>query len=123
MHLFLIGLFGGFGCISRYLVSGWVHAWLGRDWPYGTLTVNILGSLLLGLIMEGSLRTALLGPEVRMGITVGFMGGFTTFSTFSYETVRLLEDGSWLLAGANATANLIFCLLGAGIGIMLARQL
>jgi len=123
VHLLYIGLFGAFGCLSRYLVSGWVYAWLGRGWPFGTLAVNILGSLLLGLVMEGSLRTALLGPGLRMGITVGFMGGFTTFSTFSFETVRLLEEGSWLLAGANAAANLVFCLLGAGIGIMLARQL
>jgi len=123
MHLVYIGLFGACGCLARYFFSGWTYQLLGRGLPFGTLAVNVIGSFLLGLIMEGSLRSTLLSPEVRMGITVGFMGGFTTFSTFSFETVRLLEDGSLWQAGANVILNVILCVIAAGIGIFLARQL
>ena len=123
MQLFYIAGFGALGCLSRFLVSGWVYALAGRGLPYGTLAVNIIGSLLLGLIMEGGLRSALLSADMRMGLTTGFMGGFTTFSTFSYETIRLLEDGSLLAAGINILLNVLVCIIFAGLGIVLARQL
>ncbi len=123
MQVFYIALFGAGGCLARYFLSGWTHALAGRGFPYGTLAVNVAGSFLLGLVMEGSLRSTLLTPALRIGITVGFMGGFTTFSTFSYETLRLLEDGSFLQAGANVLLNVAVCLLFAGMGIFLARQL
>lgn len=123
MQIFYIAIFGASGCLSRYLVSGWVYSLLGRGLPYGTLAVNIIGSLLLGLIMEGSLRSAILPADIRVGLTVGFMGGFTTFSTFSYETVRLLEEGSYLQAGGNVLLNVLICLVFAALGIFLARQL
>ena len=123
MQLIYIGVFGALGCVSRYLASGWFHSLLGRSLPYGTLMVNIVGSFLLGLLMEGSLRSTLLSPEVRIGITVGFMGGFTTFSTFSYETIRLIEEGSFLHAGANIVLNVVVCIFFAALGIFLARQL
>jgi len=123
MQIVYISVFGGLGCLSRYLVSGWVYNVAGRSLPYGTLAVNILGSLLLGLIMEGSLRSTLLPPDLRVGLTVGFMGGFTTFSTFSYETVRLLEEGSYLQAGGNVLLNVLICLTFAALGIFLARQI
>ncbi|MBE0597085.1 MAG: fluoride efflux transporter CrcB, partial [Desulfuromonadales bacterium] len=116
-------LFGAMGCLARYLVSGWTHELLGRGFPWGTLLVNVAGSFLLGLLMEGSLRSTLLTAELRMGLTVGFFGGFTTFSTFSYETVRLLEEGSFLHAGANALLNVLVCICFAAFGILLARQL
>lgn len=109
--------------MTRYMVSGWVYSFAGKSLPYGTLAVNIIGSLLLGLIMEGSLRSTLLGPELRFAITVGFLGGFTTFSTFSYETVRLLEEGSLVAAGANVFFNVAVCVVAAFIGIYLARQI
>ncbi len=123
MKLLYLGIFGGLGCVARYLMSGWVYNLAGRAIPYGTLAVNVIGSLLLGLIMEGSLRSTLLSPELRIGITVGFMGGFTTFSTFSYETVRLLEEGSLVAAGANILLNVTVCIAAAVIGIYLARQI
>jgi CrcB protein len=123
MQLFYIALFGSLGCLARYFVSGWTYALAGRGLPYGTLAVNVVGSFLLGLLMEGSLRSTLLTPELRMGIAVGFLGGFTTFSTFSYETVRLLEEGSLLQAGANILFNLVICILFAAMGILAARQL
>lgn len=122
MKLFYLGLFGGFGCVARYLLSGWVYSLAGRALPYGTLAVNVLGSLLLGLIMEGALRSTLLSAELRLAMTVGFLGGFTTFSTFSYETVRLLEEGSLAAAGANVLLNVVVCIVAVMIGIYLARQ-
>jgi len=123
MQLAYIGIFGALGCLARYFVSGWTYALAGRGLPYGTLVVNVVGSLLLGLIMEVSLRSTLLSSELRLGLTVGFLGGFTTFSTFSYETFRLLEEGSLLQAGANIVLNVIVCIVCAGLGILLARQL
>ncbi len=123
MKFLYLGIFGGLGCVARYLMSGWVYNLAGRAIPYGTLAVNVVGSLLLGLIMEGSLRSTLLSPDLRIGITVGFMGGFTTFSTFSYETVRLLEEGSLVAAGANILLNVTVCIAAAVIGIYLARQI
>ena len=123
MKILYLGIFGGFGCVARYLVSGWVYDLSGKALPYGTLAVNVVGSLLLGLIMEGSLRSTLLSPELRFGLTVGFMGGFTTFSTFSYETVRLLEEGSLVAAGANVLLNVTVCIVAALAGIYLARQM
>ncbi len=123
MKILYLGIFGGLGCVSRYLVSGWVYNLFGRSIPYGTLAVNVIGSLLLGLIMEGSLRSTLLSPELRIGLTVGFMGGFTTFSTFSYETVRLLEEGSLVAAGMNILLNVTVCIAAAVVGIYLARQI
>lgn len=111
------------GCVARYMVSGWVYTLAGKALPYGTLAVNVLGSLLLGLIMEGSLRSTLLSPDLRFGITVGFLGGFTTFSTFSYETVKLLEEGSMIAAGANILLNVSVCVVAALVGIYLARQM
>jgi len=93
MQIIYIGLFGALGCLSRYFVSGWTYALVGRGFPYGTLAVNMVGSFLLGLVMEGSLRSTLFTPEVRMGITVGFMGGFTTFSTFSKFSKFSISSG------------------------------
>ena len=123
VKILYLGIFGGLGCLARYLVSGWVYQLAGRTIPYGTLAVNVLGSFLLGLIMEGSLRSTLLSPELRFGLTVGFLGGFTTFSTFSYETVRLLEEGSLVAAGANVILNVTICVAAALVGIYLARQM
>ena len=122
MQIVYIGLFGALGCVSRYLVSGWVLGAAGVALPYGTLAVNLTGSFLLGLIMEGSQHSALLSPEIRLGITVGFMGGFTTFSTFSYETIRLLEDGSLGAATANILLNVLVCVFAAALGIFVARH-
>ena len=123
MKILYLGVFGGMGCIARYLVSGWVYTLAGKTLPYGTLAVNVTGSLLLGLVMEGSLRSTMLSPDLRFGLTVGFLGGFTTFSTFSYETVRLLEEGSVVAAGANILLNISVCIVAALLGIYLARQM
>jgi CrcB protein len=116
MQLVYIGICGACGCMARYWVSGWTYALLGRGFP------NVLGSFLLGVVMEGSLRSSLLSPALRVGITVGFFGGFTTFSTFSFETCRLLEEGSFFQAGANMLINVLLCVAMAALGIYLTRQ-
>ena len=109
--------------MTRFLVSDWTYQLVGRSLPYGTLLVNVAGSFLLGFLMTFGLRSTLLSPEVRVGLTVGFMGGFTTFSTFSYETLKLLEEGSNWQAGANIVLNISLCLVSALLGMLVARQL
>lgn len=123
MHeVLLIALAGAFGSIARYWMSGWTYQALGERFPYGTLAVNVIGSVLIGAIMHVGLSTELIPRSARLAIAVGFLGAFTTFSTFSYETVRYLEDGAWWLAGANAAANLILCLSGVWIGLKAAQS-
>ncbi|RNC66603.1 MAG: fluoride efflux transporter CrcB [Desulfuromonadales bacterium] len=122
--ILIIALFGALGCVSRYLLSGWVYSLIGgKSFPYGTLAVNVVGAFLIGLIMEFGLRSTLISQELRVGLTIGFLGGLTTFSTFSYETFRLLEDGEFVTATVNVLASVIVCLACTWIGIMAARQL
>ena len=118
-----IAIFGAAGCLSRYYLSGWVYGILGRSFPYGTFAVNIIGAFIIGLIMEFGVRSTLIPPSIRIGLTVGFLGGLTTFSTFSYETFRLLEDGEFLIASANALLSVMTCLLFTWLGIIAARYL
>jgi CrcB protein len=118
-----IALFGALGCLARYFLSGWVYALFGRAFPAGTLAVNILGAFCIGLIMEFSMRSTLISPNLRVGLTIGFLGGLTTFSTFSYETFRLLEDGELLIASANVLLSVMVCLVFTWLGIIAARTL
>lgn len=118
-----VAVCGGLGCLSRYFISGWVYALLGRNFPYGTFVVNITGAFIIGFLMEFGLRSVLLPPTLRIGLTVGFLGGLTTFSTFSYETFRLLEEGSFVTASANVLLSVLVCLLFTWVGITAARYL
>jgi len=118
-----IALFGAFGCLARYFLSGWVYTLLGRGFPYGTFAVNITGAFLIGLIMELALRSTMISANLRTGLTVGFLGGLTTFSTFSYETFRLLEDGEFIIAAGNVLASVVVCLAFTWLGIVAARTL
>ncbi len=115
--------FGAMGCLARYYLSGWVYGWLGRGFPYGTLVVNIVGAFVIGLIMEFSLRSTLISEDLRMGLTIGFLGGLTTFSTFSYETFKLLEDGQFFTAFLNILVSVLICLVLTWAGILVARQM
>lgn len=120
--VFIAG-FGALGCLSRYYFSGWVYGLLGRRFPFGTLAVNLVGAFLIGLIMEFGLRSAALPANLRLGIAIGFLGGLTTFSTFSYETLRLLEDGELLTATVNVLVSVVTGLTFTWLGIQLARSL
>ena len=124
MTLFEIGLlavFGALGALSRYGVGSLASRMLGAGFPYGTLIVNVVGCLLLGFIMELSLSAEGLSKGVRTAMTVGFLGAFTTFSTFGYETVQFLRQGAWLPALGNVAANVLVGLLAVGLGLMAAR--
>lgn len=122
MHVAVsIAVFGALGCLARYWVSGWVYAVAGRSFPYGTFVVNILGAFCIGFLMEFSLRSTLVSSNLRTGLAIGFLGGLTTFSTFSYETFRLLEDGELMTAAANVLASVLVCLLFTWVGIVAAR--
>ena len=118
-----IALFCAGGGLARYYLSGWVYSLLGRAFPYGTLVVNIIGAYCIGLIMELGLRSTMLSDTLRIGLTVGFMGGLTTFSTFSYETFKLLEDGQFVTAFANVLASVAVCLVCTWLGIVTVRSL
>jgi CrcB protein len=118
-----VALFGALGCLARYALSGWVYDLLGHSMPYGTLVVNVLGAFLIGLVMEFSLRTTQISPELRIGLTYGFLGGFTTFSSFSYETFRLLESTQFPQAAMNVLFSVLACLAFTYLGIAAARHI
>lgn len=112
--LWYIALGSAIGGVSRYLLSGAVQR-LAETFPIGTLAVNVLGSFALGFLVRWATQGTLLTPEIRGMLTVGFCGGFTTFSTFSYETAALLEDGDWRRAGLYALLS-----VGLSLGAMFA---
>jgi CrcB protein len=118
-----ICLGGAVGTGARYLVSGWAFATLGTAFPFGTLAVNVLGSFLVGLLMQAGIATHLLSPTLRLTLTTGVMGGFTTYSAFNYETVRYFQDGSWQLAAANVAITLVTCLAAGFTGLAAGRWL
>ena len=121
LTVILIAVFGALGCVARYYVSGWTHEKLGWGYPWGTLAVNIAGAFLIGLIMELGLKGAAIPANVRIGLTIGFLGGLTTFSTFSYETFRLVESGRILIAFSNVIVSVTACLLFTWLGIVVAK--
>ena len=120
--LLYVALGSAIGGVSRYLLGGLVQRMLDTAFPAGTLLVNVTGSFLLGAIIRYALETPSLTPEVRAFLTIGFCGGYTTFSTFSYETMALLEDGEWVRAGVYITASVILSLMATFLGLALARQ-
>lgn len=119
MILFYIGAGAAAGAIARYGLGGWVHSWAGSALPWGTFTINTLGSLLVGFAV-GWLAAVPATPETRALITVGLLGGFTTFSTYTYETIALLQEGEWLRAGWYALGSLCVGLLAVVVGIAAA---
>jgi CrcB protein len=122
-QLILIAAGGAVGAMMRFGVSNGVHAVFGRDFPYGTLTVNVLGSLLIGFFYIAMIERLSLGPEWRAFIIIGILGAFTTFSTFSLETFNLIENGEIVKAVLNILLSVIVCLLAAWFGILIARSL
>lgn len=120
--LFIAG-FGALGCLSRYFLSGWVYTFTGKAFPYGTFVVNIIGAFFIGLVMEFSLRSTMVSNNLRIGLTIGFMGGLTTFSTFSFETFKLMEDGQFIVALTNVLLSVTVCLIFTWLGIAAARQI
>jgi fluoride exporter len=119
----LVCLGGALGSGARYLVSTWAARALGPDFPRGTLIVNVTGSFLLAAIMTASLSTDAVPPELRLFLGAGILGGFTTYSSFNYETIALVQQGSPGLAALNLGLTVLGC-LGAGLaGVVAVRWL
>src|SRR5215472_12353385 len=117
MYRFLLICFGGaIGTGARYLVGTTAPYLFGAWFPYATLIVNVTGSFLLGGIMSIGLTTTLITPTTRLVLATGVMGGFTTYSTFNYETLEFLRDGNFFLAGLNLVSTVVLCLLAGELG-------
>ena len=114
---------GAIGALLRFWVSSGIYAWLGRGFPYGTLVVNVVGSLLMGYLYIVLIERTALGAEWRAFVLVGLLGAFTTFSTFSIETLNLLEQADYGKAMANVAVSVVACVGAAFAGVILARQL
>jgi fluoride exporter len=123
VRIALLIVFGAVGTLARYGLQGLVQERTGSSFPFGTLVVNLLGCFLLGGIMEYALAHVTIPPEWRIGITTGFFGAFTTFSTFSWETTRMLEDGEWTRASAYVLASVIGGLAAVFLGIRLVERI
>lgn len=123
LQVLLVGTGGALGSVSRFLMSGAVQRLSGSlHFPYGTLAVNLLGGFLLGLVMELA-RPGIVSPQVRLFLTVGFLGGFTTFSTYTYESVRLLEKGEYLVATTNLVGSVVVGVTFTLLGLLLGRMI
>jgi CrcB protein len=114
---------GALGALGRFGLSSGVYRLLGRDFPWGTLAVNVLGSFLMGLLFVLFLDRLAGPPELRSAILVGFLGAFTTFSTFSMETLVLVEQGFVVKGLLNILASVLLCLLACWLGALLGRSL
>jgi CrcB protein len=111
------------GGVARYYLASAIQQRVGPTFPWGTLVINVSGSLLLGVLMRYALATPSVSAELRVFLTTGFCGGYTTFSTYSYETATLLEDGQYGRAGTYALASVVLALVATFAGFVLAREL
>ena len=122
-RLLLISLGGAIGTVLRYLTSVFAARWFGTEFPYGTLIVNLVGAFIIGLVQQIGTQTVLIPDNTRLFLTTGMMGGLTTYSAFSYETVHLMELGAWHYAVINVVVTTIACLLLCFLGIAVGRML
>ncbi len=122
MRLILIAAFGALGTLARYGLQGVVQIRSGSAFPYGTLVINLTGCFLLGLIGQFTLNRLVISPDWRVAIAVGFFGGYTTFSSFGWETAKMLEDGEWLRATTYVATSVVAGLLLSVAGIRLANR-
>lgn len=123
-QLIAVAFGGAIGAALRFLVSNGVYHWLGRGFPYGTLSVNMIGSFLIGLMTETLLlQRVAISLEYRAAVLVGVFGSFTTFSTFSLETVYLIEQGNMLKAAINVVSSVFACIFAVWLGLLLGRTL
>lgn len=122
-QILAIAIGGSIGALSRYFTAIKINQFLGASFPYGILFVNVAGSFLIGLLSTILVERLQLPPFWRGGILIGFLGGFTTFSSFALDTVKLFEQGSITAASLNIVSNVIFCLLATLMGIFLGRTI
>lgn len=123
MTLVEIAIGGAAGATARYLVDGWVSDRTGGAFPFGTLVVNLSGAFLLGLLATLALERSVLSAAIRPAVLIGFIGAYTTFSTWMLESWRLAEQGAWLGAVANIGGSVVLGLVALGAGIAIGRTL
>ncbi|MHB8453204.1 MAG: fluoride efflux transporter CrcB [Acidiferrobacterales bacterium] len=121
-QILAVAIGGAFGSVMRFLMSTWVYALLGRNFPYGTLAVNVLGCLAMGFLFVLFTDRFANDTVLRAGILIGVLGGFTTFSSFSIETFILIDDGATMKAVLNMAGSLALCIGGTWIGVLLGRM-
>lgn len=119
---FAIAAGGALGAISRFAMSQYIYQLYGRDFAWGTLSVNVLGSFVMGLVAVLLVDKFAVSAELKAFIMVGFLGAFTTFSTFSFETLQYLQDGEIAKAFMNMAVSLVSCLVAVWLGVMAAKQ-
>jgi CrcB protein len=121
--IFAIGLGGALGAISRHFMTRWIANILGSSFPYGTMSVNVIGSFLMGMLITLLADRFSMSQELRGFVVVGLLGGFTTFSAFSMETALLIERNTWGLAALYITGSVLLSVVGLFIGIWAGRTL
>src|ERR1700693_3196622 len=122
LKISLIALFGAIGTLARYGLQGVVQVRAGGTFPYGTLLVNLTGCFFLGLVAQFTMNRMVISPDWRVAIAVGFFGGYTTFSSFGWETAKMMEDGEWVRASAYVAASVVAGLFLSVAGIRLANK-
>jgi CrcB protein len=121
MRLLWIFLGGGAGSVLRYAIAGWVQGAAGAAFPWGTFAVNVSGCFVIGALATLLAERSLLGPDARLFLLVGMLGGYTTFSTFGLETWRLVESAEWARAAGNALGSVAVGVIGVAAGVTVAR--
>jgi len=122
LRFVLIAVFGAVGTLFRYSIQVFTQVQTGSAFPWGTLLINLTGCFLLGLVGQITLNRMMVSPDWRIAITVGFFGGYTTFSSFGWETAKMLEGGEWLPATGYVAASVVIGLLLSVAGIRLANH-
>jgi len=122
-NIFIIGIGGFFGAIARYGVALWIGQRWGRSFPLGTFAINVSGSFLIGLLMSLFTERFMVNPQWRLMLVVGFLGAYTTFSTFEYETGGLVKDGEWLLALLNVLSSVVAGFIALKLGEVIAKSI
>jgi CrcB protein len=121
VNLVIIGIGGFMGAIARYSLALWIGQKWGRSFPLGTFIVNVSGSFFIGFLMSFLTEKFVVNPQWRLLLVVGFLGAYTTFSTFEYETGRLIKEGEWLIASINVIFSVLFGFAALKIGELIAK--
>ncbi len=123
INYLIIGIGGFVGAITRYAIGLWIGQKWGRSFPFGTFFINVSGSFLIGLLMSLLTERFMVNPQWRLLLVVGFLGSYTTFSTFEYETGRLIRDGEWLIASLNVTLSVFIGFIALKMGELIAKSI
>ncbi|MDI6727676.1 MAG: fluoride efflux transporter CrcB [Thermodesulfovibrionales bacterium] len=123
INYLIIGAGGFIGAIARYAIGVWIGQKWGRSFPLGTFVINVSGSFFIGLIMSLFTERFMVNPQWRLLLVVGFLGAYTTFSTFEYETGRLVKDGEWLVASMNVILSVFVGFVALKIGELIAKSI